>query len=78
MEMIENAMVVDWWWELLEKEPMYVKEKSNGAGYTEIGTGIFVSEEDAFNYALERLSQDEDLKQEFVGWFYSGSWIKEE
>lgn len=46
-------------------------------GYEEVVTGIFVSEEDAYDYAMERISQDEDLKQEFVEWFYS-NWIKEE
>lgn len=52
--------------------------KLRGGGYEEIGTGIFVSEEDAYDYAMERISQDEDLIQEFVEWFYSGNWIKEE
>ncbi|WP_301888321.1 hypothetical protein [Bacteroides caecimuris] len=46
-----------------------VKEK---AGYEEIGTGIFVPEEDAFEYALEMISINENLKQEFLEWFYSG------
>lgn len=55
-----------------------ISEKLNGTGYEEIGTGVFVSDEDAFDYALERISQDDDLKQEFVEWFYSGNWIKEE
>ena len=50
---------------------------SKKAGYEEIGTGIFVPEEDAFEYALERVSLDEEEKQEFVDWFYSGNWIKE-
>lgn len=58
------------------------KENLNGAGYTEINSGIFVPEEDAYKYAMERISQDEDLKRELVEmvveWFYSGNWIKEE
>lgn len=63
-------------------QPNYIEidpetaEKLNGTGYEEIGTGIFVSEEDAYSYAMERISQDEDLKQEFVEWFYSGNWIR--
>ncbi len=50
----------------------------NGSGYSEIGTGIFVREEDACKYAIERISQNEDLKQEFVEWFYSGNWVRED
>ena len=50
---------------------------SKKAGYEEIGTGIFVPEEDAFEYALEQISLDEEEKQDFVEWFYSGNWIKE-
>lgn len=54
----------------------------DGPGFEEIGTGIFVPEEDAYQYAMERISQDEDLQKEFketvVEWFYSGNWIKED
>lgn len=66
---IENAMVVDgyWTWD----EPPEVQEKLNRSGYEEIETGIFVPEEDAFEYASERVSQDNELKQEFIEWFYS-------
>lgn len=53
-------------------------DKLNGKGYTEMGTRIFVPEEDAYEYALERLSQDEKEREEFVDWFYSGNWIKED
>lgn len=53
-----------------------------GAGYTEIGSDIFVPEESAYDYAMERIYQDEDLKREFremlVEWFYSGNWVKED
>lgn len=76
-EAVENPMVTDWWWRNL-KPPLEVEEKLNGTGYEEIGTGIFVPEEDAYQYALERISQDEELKQEFVDWFYSGNWVKED
>lgn len=77
MERIENRMVRDSAWENLEK-PCKVTEKLNGAGYMEMGTGNFVAEEDAFDYALERLLDGtEEFKREFVEWFYSGSWVKE-
>lgn len=75
-EMIENRMAVDSEWDW--NAPVEVKEKLDDAGYKEIGTMLFVPEEDAYDYALERISQDEGLKQEFVEWFYSGNWIKEE
>lgn len=59
-----------------------MEEKLNGAGYEEIGTWIFVPEEDAYEYAMERISSDENLQKEFkemfVEWFYSGNWVKEE
>ncbi len=78
---LENHMVMDSAWSFLEISPE-VEEKLNGPGYEEIRTGVFVSEEDAYEYALERVSQDEDLKQEFremvVEWFYSVNWIKED
>lgn len=62
----------------ISREYGEIEEKLNGSGYAEIGTGIFVSEEDAFDYAMERISSDEGLRKEFVEWFYSGNWIKEE
>lgn len=37
--------------------------------------GIFVRREDAYEYALERISCDESLKKELVEWFYSGNFI---
>lgn len=72
---IENRMVADSQWPEPVHEP---EEKLKGPGWEEIGTGIFVPEEDAYSYAIERLSQDSDLKQEFVEWFYSGNWIRED
>lgn len=78
METIENRTVNDSVWESLERMPINVKEKLNSKGYKEMGTGIFVAEEDAYAYALERVSLDEDLQKEFTEWFYSGNWIKED
>lgn len=76
MIMTENRMVVDSEWEW--NESTKIKEKMNDPGYKEINTGIFVPEEDAFEYAMERVSQDENLKREFLDWFYSDNWIKED
>lgn len=75
MERIENRMVVDSEW---PETPPEVKEKLNSAGFKEMGSGIFVPKEDAYEYALKRVSLDEDLKKEFVEWFCSGNWIKED
>lgn len=75
METVENRMVNEAVWR--EEPPVQIAEKLNGNGRREIGTGIFVPEEDAYSYALERISQDEELKREFVEWFYSGNWVKE-
>lgn len=45
--------------------------------------GHVVSEEEAFDYALERslhgtLEDQRDFKEILVEWFYSGNWIKED
>ena len=66
-----------------------VKERLRGPGYLEIGTDNFVSEEDAFDYALEqclkvvpgfihRIEWTEEFREMLVEWFYSGNWIKED
>lgn len=59
------------------RERLGIEDNLSRAGYEEIGTGIFVPEEDAYKYAMERISWDEDLKSEFVEWFYSGNWVYE-
>lgn len=74
-------MVRDSVWSNLER-PCEATKKLNGPGYPGIGTGNFVPEEDAFDYALERcLHGTEEDKQEFREmlneWFYS-NWIKED
>ena len=74
-ETIENRMGVDWQWP--EEQPE-IQEKLNPPGYRELGTRNFVPDEDAFDYALECISQDENEKREFIDWFYSENWIKED
>lgn len=76
----ENHMVLDSCWTLLEnfsEENEEISQKLRGSGFEEIATGVFVPEEDAYDYAMERVSENEDLKREFVEWFYSVNWIKE-
>lgn len=79
-EPIENKMVINHLWECLERSvPDEVREKLKQPGYTEIGTNIFVPERNAFDFAIERiLGGTEEEKEEFIEWFYSGNWIKEE
>lgn len=82
-EQIENRMVVDSEWESLDRNiPDSIQEKLREPGYHEIGTGNFVPQSEAYNYALERcLNGTEEDQKEFiemlVEWFYSGNWIKE-
>lgn len=82
MEMIENRTVRDSVWSNLET-PREFEKRLKGPGYSEICTGNFVPEEDAYDYALERcLHGTEENKREFeemlIKWFYSGNWIKED
>lgn len=75
---LENRMVADIMLWQRAHEPDIHEKVNNPAGYSEIGTGVFVPEEDAYDYAMERLylGTDEE-KKEFVEWFYSGNWVKE-
>ena len=82
MERIENRMVVDSQWAILEKYSN-VEEVVKQKGYHEMGTHVFVPEEEAYEYALDRCLNGTEIEQaEFkemlVAWFYSGNWIKEE
>ncbi len=80
MEQIENRMVVDSEWRFLEKPP--VEEVLKEKGYHEMGTHVFVPEEDAFDYALDRClngteEEQKEFKEMLVDWFYSGNWVEE-
>lgn len=79
--MLENRMVVDsqWTWREQKTVEEVVKEK----GYHEMGTNVFVPEDEAYEYALDRcLNGPEEDQKEFkamlVEWFYSGNWKKED
>lgn len=58
----------------MAKETAYV-----GIG---VNNGKIVHKDEAFEYALEQLNKGEGIsetdKQNFVEWFFSGSWIEEE
>lgn len=54
-------------------------------GYRGIGPdeGIFVPEEKAYEYALERCisgtrEDQEEFRRMLVEWFYSGNWVEDE
>ena len=80
MNQIENRMVVDSEW---PSWPQEIEDKLNEPGYHECGTGVYVPESEAYEYALERcLNGTEEDMREFrvmlVEWFYSGgAWRKE-
>lgn len=71
----ENHMVIDWPWESVFSP---TEEKLKGPGYTECGTGTFVAEEGAYEYALDRMDHNEALRELFVEWFYDEGWERED
>lgn len=52
-------------------------------GYVSLGRkSVYVSDEDAYDYALDRClngteEEKEEFKRELVEWFFSGNWVKE-
>lgn len=40
--------------------------------------GKVIPEKQAFSYALCRVIDNPEERNEFIQWFYSGNWIKEE
>lgn len=83
---IENRMVVDSEW---PEYPEEAPEKLNGPGYRQMFTGVFVAEDDAFDYAIERCVQfvpegfrmiawTEEFREMLVECFYSENWIWED
>lgn len=72
MQVIENRMVVDGEW--IHTDP--VEHHEEQAGYENITTGEFISENDALDYARESADQEEMTDVEFVKWFFSGNWVK--
>ena len=82
MEQIENRMVVDSQWVHMERTEE-VETVLSEKGYHELGTNVFVPEEDAYEYALDKClngteQEQKDFKELLLEWFYSGNWVKEE
>lgn len=80
---VENLMVNDDHWAWQEKE-MAVEKVVSRKGYHEVGTNMFVPEDEAYAYALAIcMHGTEKERKEFsemlVEWFYSGgNWRREE
>lgn len=75
-EMIENRMLMETFWERNSQDE--IVEKFHNPGYKEYGTGVFVSDEDAYEYAMERISNGTERdKADFIEWFYSDNWNRE-
>ena len=80
MVLVENRMVVDseWRW---KEDRKSVEEVVLEKGYHQMGTNVFVPEDEAYEYALDRCLNGEDHKEfreMLVEWFYSGNWVKED
>ena len=79
---IENHMVVDSYWESMEKNS--VEEVLTSTGYHKVGTNEFVPDSEAYGYALDQClnGSEEDVKEfkaMLVDWYYSGgAWRREE
>lgn len=44
--------------------------------YEDFHTGELIHEDDAFEYALEHVKKDRQLKLEFTDWYFSGGHIE--
>lgn len=67
--MLENRMLLDSEFVYMER-PIDAQDGLSGSGYENIHTGQFVPHSKAYKYALETLEFDEDVRSEFVEWFY--------
>jgi len=81
MEHLENRMVLDAEWGIMT--PWEMEKKLSSVGYVNLETNVFVSEDYAFQYALENclhgtLEEKKEFQEMLVEWFYSGNWVKEE
>lgn len=70
MQTVENRIANNSVWVNLEK-------KLNGSGYYNPRTGVFVAEQDAFEYMIEIIRGDPDRADDVMEYFYQ-NWIKED
>ena len=81
--MVDNILVNNAYCADVEKRNASVEEVLSQKGYHELGTNVFVPEEDAYEYAFDRCmngseEEQKEFKEMLVEWFYSGNWVKEE
>lgn len=55
---------------------------SDGNGYRQIKNDFFVSDEDAYDYALANSlngteQEQEEFRKMLIQWFYSGNWVRD-
>jgi tRNA nucleotidyltransferase (CCA-adding enzyme) len=79
---VDNILVNDAYWADMEKPNASVEKVLSQKGYHELGTNVFVPEEDAYEYAFDRCmngteEEQKEFKEMLVEWFYSGNWVKE-
>ena len=79
---VDNILVNNAYWADMEKPNASVEKVLSQKGYHELGTNVFVPEEDAYEYALDRCmngteEEQKEFKEMLVEWFYSGNWVKE-
>lgn len=53
------------------------------SGYLGFHNNEFVSDEDAYDYALDKClngteEEQKEFKEMLVNWFFSGNWVREE
>lgn len=77
MERVENRMVVDSQW------TEEIEEVLSTPGYHKVGSDVFISDAEAYEYALEQClnGSEEDVKEfkaMLVEWYFSGgAWRRE-
>lgn len=51
----------------------------SGPGYEHPYSDMFVPEDKAYEYAMEKIESDKDLEQDFIEWFFRDwNWTGEE
>ena len=60
--------------------PISAFDSDTEKGYRHIKTREFVSEENAYDYALEKCmgEENEEFRKALVEWYFSGNWVEVE
>lgn len=78
-EQIENRLLVDSEWPVENCIENVLQEK----GWHNYQTNEFVSEKEAYEYALDEVlhgdaATQKEFREMLVEWFFSGNWVKED